>query len=341
VRDGGPYGLQPNFHQVWSAFSRYANGPETILAYQASANDGQSAGSNANFGETLNFPHGAEMFGCCGFHQPSQNLVNFFVVDGNGLPRALTDASWNDRDENLAATMDVTVDPRLDWTVGRDGVPYKDWPSAPDIEGVHEPGWIRDRAYAGPYSPKKNIHEFNSGAQSNVGWNARHLNSMNMHLYRYADLLLLLAEAEVEVGSLENALEIVNKIRARAGVAAQGTGEDEDNIAVPIDDPSITWANYSVGLYASFPNQDFARDAVRHERRLELALEGHRLFDLRRWGIAPQVLNAYLDAERSRRAYLTGASSVVDRHARYPIPAIQIELSRVEGEFRLEQNPGW
>jgi starch-binding outer membrane protein, SusD/RagB family len=85
-----------------------------------------------------------------------------------------------------------------------------------------------------------------------------------------------------------------------AGVAAQGTGEDEDNIAVPIDDPSITWANYSVGLYASFPNQDFARDAVRHERRLELALEGHRLFDLRRWGIAPQVLNAYLDAEGSR-----------------------------------------
>lgn len=337
VESSGVYALQPNYHQVWTGFHQFANGPETILAYQASVNDGEPDGNNSNWGETLNFPHGGDMFGCCGFHQPSQNLVNFFAVDGNGLPLALSDPSWNARNENLDASATIPVDPRLDWTVGRDGVPYKDW-------GAHEPGWIRDRAWAGPYSSKKNVHESASGAASNVGWNSRHLNSVNIHLYRYADLLLLLAEAEVEAGSPENAREIVNRIRERAGVVAQGPGTSGlSNIAVPIDDPSITWANYSIGLYTQPWTQQFAREAVRHERRLELATEGHRLFDLRRWGIGPQVLNSYLSVEASnaRRVYLTGASSVTDRHARYPIPAIQIELSRVEGELRLQQNPGW
>jgi starch-binding outer membrane protein, SusD/RagB family len=333
---GGPYDLQPNFHQVWTGFAQYANGPETILAYQASANDGEPDGNNANWGETLNFPHGGDMFGCCGFHQPSQNLVNFFVVDGDGLPVALSDpAGWNARDANVDASFTGPVDPRLDWTVGRDGVPYKDW-------GLHAPGWIRDRGYGGPYSPKKNVHESASGAASNVGWNARHLNNVNIHLYRYADLLLLLAEAEVEAGSLENARAIVNRIRARAGAAAQGPGDDAATIAVAIDDPSITWANYSIGEYTTpWTDQATARNAVRYERRLELAMEGHRLFDLRRWGIAPQVLNDYVAVEAGRRAYLGAAAGVMARHNRYPIPNVQIELSKVEGEERLMQNPDW
>jgi starch-binding outer membrane protein, SusD/RagB family len=333
VESGGPYALEQNYHRVWTGFPQFANGPETILAYQASANDGEPEGNNANWGERLNFPHGGA-FGCCGFHQPSQNLVNFFVVDGDGLPLALSNPAWNSRDDNLVASALVPVDPRLDWTVGRDGVPYKDW-------GPHEPGWIRDRAYGGPYSPKKHVHESASGAQSNVGWNAQHLNSVNIHLYRYADLLLLLAEAEVEAGSPENARELVNRIRARAGVAAQGPGQDAASIAVPIDHASITWANYSIGQYTQPWTQAFAREAVRHERRLELAMEGHRLFDLRRWGIAADHLNSYVAIEASRRPYLMAASPVTARHARYPIPSIQIELSRVAGELRLQQNQGW
>jgi starch-binding outer membrane protein, SusD/RagB family len=338
----GPYALESGFDRVWTAHSDLANGPETILAYQASANDGNPAGDNANYGERLNFPHAGSPFGCCGFHQPSQNLVNFFAVDGDGLPLALSDNSWNTRNENLAAGADVPVDPRLDWTVGRDGVPYKDWPSNPEVAGIHAPGWIRDRAWAGPYSPKKHVHEFSSGAESNVGWNAQHLNSMNIHIFRYADLLLLLAEAEIEVGSLENARTIVNQIRERAGVAAQGPGTTPATMAVPIDDPSITWANYRIGLYDSpWASQDLARRAVRYERRLELAMEGHRFFDLRRWGLAQEVLNDYIAVERTRRGYLGAAAAVTDRHNLFPIPFVQIELSRVEGEDRLIQNPGW
>lgn len=334
VRNSGVYGLEDNFQQVWTGFSDLANGPETILAYQASSNDGNPGGDNSNYHIRLAFPHSGSPFGCCGFFQPSQNLVNFFVVDGNGLPIAMTDPAWNDRDDNLVAGTGVPVDPRLDWTVGRDGVPFKDW-------GNHESGWIRDPGYGGPYSPKKHVHEASSDAQSNVGWNASHLNSVNWHLYRYADLLLLLAEAEVEEGSLDNALDIVNEIRARAGVAAQGPGTGAGDIAVPIDDPDITWANYDIGLYDSFPSQEYARRAVRYERRLELAMEGHRLFDLKRWGTAEQVLNEYTNTEDSRRSYLSAAAAFEERNLRFPIPTFQIDVSRVDGENRLVQNPGW
>ncbi|MDH3569818.1 MAG: RagB/SusD family nutrient uptake outer membrane protein [Gemmatimonadota bacterium] len=338
VRTSGPYALEQDFSRVWTGFQQYSNGPETILAYQASANDGEPDGNNANYGERLNFPHSGSPFGCCGFHQPTQNLVNFFAVDAvTGLPLALTDPNWNARDANLDATASaaMALDPRLDWTVGRDGVPYKDW-------GAHAPGWIRAPAYGGPYSAKKSAYESASGAVSNVGWVNTQLSSMNIHIYRYADLLLLLAEANVEAGSLEEARAIVNEIRARAGMAAQGPGTSSSNIAVPINDPSTTWADYQIGLYPGpWTDQAAARTAVRYERRLELAMEGHRFFDLRRWGIAEQVLNAYLSVEGVRRAFLTAATPFAARYSLFPIPPIQIELSRVEGEDRLQQNPGW
>jgi starch-binding outer membrane protein, SusD/RagB family len=337
VRTSGPYALETSFDRVWTGFSTVQNGPETILAFQASANDGEPNGDNANYGERLNFPHSGSHFGCCGFHQPSQNLVNFFSVDASGLPLELTDAGWNARNTNLdaAASATLRLDPRLDWTVGRDGVPFKDW-------GAHAPNWIRSPTYGGPYSPKKNIHERASNSQQTAGgWAPTQQNAVNIHIFRYADMLLLLAEAEVEAGILENARTIVNEIRARAGARVQGPGTSATDMAVPINDPSITWADYEVGLYPSFPSQTYARDAVRLERRLELAMEGQRFFDLRRWGTAPAVLNAYIAVERTRRPHLASAETFATKHALYPIPAIQIELSKVEGQNRLTQNSGW
>lgn len=335
VRTAGPYALETSYDRVWTGFQEFANGKETIFAYQASANDGEPDGNNANYGERLNFPHSGSPFGCCGFHQPTQNLVNFFAVDAAGLPLALSDPNWNAPDANFTSSTLTPVDPRLDWTVGRDGVPYKDW-------GTHAAGWIRAPSYGGPYSAKKNVHEKASGAESAVGWVPTQLNSVNIHIFRYADLLLLLAEAEVEAGSLENARAIVNEIRARAGQRAQGPGTDRASIAVPINDPSITWATYRIGLYnAPWTDQAEARTRVRAERRLELAMEGQRFFDLRRWGIADQVLNAYLAVEKNRRLYLAAAEPIANRHQYYPIPAIQIELSKSGGQTTLTQNPGW
>ena len=335
VRNSGPYALEASFDRVWTGFQDFANGKETIFAYQASANDGEPNGENSNYGERLNFPHSGSPFGCCGFHQPSQNLVNFYQVDANGLPLALTNANWNARDANFTSATLTPVDPRLDWTVGRDGVPYKDW-------GTHAGDWIRAPSYGGPYSAKKNVHEKASNAESSVGWVPTQLNSVNIHIFRYADLLLLLAEAEVEAGSLENARTIVNEIRTRAGVRVQGPGTDRASIAVAINDPRITWAKYQIGLYTTpFTSQADGRTKVRTERRLELAMEGQRFFDLRRWGIADATINAYLAVEKNRRLYLGGAEAFSSRHRYFPIPAIQIELSKSAGKTTLTQNPGW
>lgn len=380
VRNSRVYALETSFDHVWTAFTQYQNGPETIFAYEASVRDGEPNGENSNFGERLNFPYSGSHFGCCGFHQPTFNLVNFFQVDSTtGLPLALTDPAWDNparQPDSLIPSSDTgrvwkglnfiggnmtPVDPRLDWTVGRDRVPYKDW-------GLHNRSWIRDAGYSGPYSPKKNVQEAAANGENNVGWQTTQTNDVNIHLYRYADLLLLLAEAEVQStnGSLANALAIVNQIRDRAGKVAQGCGLPTavDTVAARIEAAtypscagntnmvdtlvltgsvySLTtpWARYRIGLYPSFPSAAYALTAIQYERRLELAMEGQHFFDLRRWRTADAVLNRYISAEQSKIPYLAGVTYTA-RDSLYPIPSLQVELSRVGSQDMLVQNPGW
>jgi len=340
----GKYSLQPSFDQVWTGFKAYENGPETIFAYQASANDGEPNGNNANYGERLNFPHSGSPFGCCGFHQPSQNLVNFFKTDAAGLPLALSDpANWNSDNQDLraAVTGNMNFDPRLDWTAGRNGVPFKDW-------GAHDSTWIRNIPNGGTYSAKKNVHEKASGAQSSVGWVNTQLNSVNIHILRYADILLLLAEAEVQTGDLANAMIHTNMVRTRAAAKAQGPGTSSANIAVPINDPSITWAKYVINPYPAtyFVDAATALKTVKTERRLELAMEGQRFFDLKRWGEMQTTMAGYFNGvgggnEKSRRLWFNSAELPVAKHDNYPIPVTQVELSKVNGEVRVPQNTGW
>jgi len=350
------YALETSFDHVWTGFHQFADGPETILAYQASANDGEPDGNNANYGERLNFPHSDSPFGCCGFHQPSQNMLNSFVVDANGLPKAVTTPTWNARNAFYVASINDTLDPRVDWSVGRDSVPYKDW-------GLHLPKWIRAPGYGGPYSPKKNVHEHSSGAESKVGWATGQLNSVHIHIYRYADLLLLLAEAYVEQGNLPAAQALVNQVRTRAGgplATAQGCGSGvtakaesilvakypgcaaDPRMVVPMTDTVIKWATYRVGTYTTpWPDPTFARAAVRIERKIELAMEGQRFFDLRRWGIADTTINNFVAVEKNRRSFLTAATPFAAKYRLYPIPSLQIELSKVGGTSTLHQNQGW
>ncbi len=352
VMNNGPYKLETSFDHVWTGFKAFYNGTETIFAYQASANDGEPNGNNANYGERLNFPYSGSHFGCCGFNQPTQELVNFFKTDAaTGLPLAITDpANYNASNTNLDWSQNtVPVDPRLDWTVGRDSVPYKDW-GMYSIKG----GWVRDIGNGGPYGPKKNAHEKASGAESTVGWQNTQLNSVHIHLFRYADLLLMLAEADIEQGNLAEALTLVNQVRTRAAVTAQGCGEagaaakyasctGHTELAVPITSPTITWATYRIANYPAFPDQAYARNAVRAERRIELAMEGQRLFDLRRWGqaYAASTINAFVTTEKTRRNWLTGAETFGQRHMLFPIPQTQIDLSKVGGTPKLTQNAGW
>lgn len=363
VVNSGPYALETTFDKIHTGISSQRNGPETIFAFQASVRDGEPNGWNSNWGERLNFPHSGSHFGCCGFHQASFNLVNFFQTDAAGLPVAMTSAAWNTPvpDSNMAAGVLRPVDPRLDWTVGRDNVPYKDW-------GLHNRSWIRDASYSGPYSGKKPIHESSAAATSenNVGWQATQTNNVNVQILRYADVLLLLAEAEVEVGTLTRATQLVNQVRARAMAGVQGCGTSSladvvaayptcatnaaiQPMSIPmavvsptLDTLYVPWAQYRIGLYPTFASQPVGRQAVRYERRLELAMEGQRFFDLRRWGGADTVIANYITKEETRIPYLSLANTFsLPQYGRYPIPTVQIELSRVGTEDRLQQNPNW
>ena len=319
----GKYALEPCFHDIFSVGKE--NGTEMVFSIQASTNDGSSEGQNGMFGDRLNFPHGGSPFGCCGFHQPTQNLVNAHKVDANGLPLFDTFNATDLVDGDA-------VDPRLDWTVGRDGIPFLDI-------GIHDPSWIRSRAFQGPYSPKKFSYEKGQNQQAG-GWTSTQLNPVNFPIIRYSDVLLMLAECEVEVGSLERARELVNMVRGRAAGCAQGANGSRSGISAA---DGAAYSNNQVGTYTSpWTSQSAARDAVRYERRIELALEGHRFFDLRRWGIAAQVINKYLAEEKPKRPYLNNSAGYTSPlNDLFPIPTQQVELSKVDGEAMLKQNPGF
>mgnify|MGYP000102733734 CR=1 FL=1 len=329
VINSGTYALLDNYHENFRLSGN--NSVEAIFQIQASVNDG-SGGQNANSGDQLSHLQGGPGGGCCGFFQPSQNLVNNFkVVDG--LPMENFNAEDLKNDDGVLASEDFTptdepVDPRLDRTVGRRGIPYLDWGVHPGI------GWVRDQAYAGPYSQIKKLYYASESGTANdtqAGWHGAGLTAINHSIMRYADLLLMAAECEVETGSVDKAIEYVNMIRSRAANEDFWVKDADGNNA----------ANYQISTYDSGMSQSDARDAVRTERRLELGMEGHRFFDLKRWGVAQDVINTYLEEEQTKRTYLQGAV-FQDKHIRFPIPLAAIDQSADDdGNPTLVQNPGF
>ncbi len=339
--NGLPYALLDDYAQIYNAEND--NHAEAVMDVESANNTGST--QNANYFDDLNYPYNTGPDGpgnCCGFFQPSIELSNSFRTDAAGLP--LLDGSYNDPANEVANTFRHVVvngndetsfeeeqgnlDPRIDHSIGRRGIPYLDWPG---VDGAH-PGsaWIRSFPYAGPYSPKKYIYyqsqenSFTDGSSWTRGYAL-----MNYTIIRYADVLLMAAEAEIEAGSLATAMMYVNMVRARAANSAHWVKDADGTDA----------ANYVISEYTAFPDQDFARQAVRFERKLELSGEGHRFFDLVRWGVADTELNAYLAYESQ---YLVtkfgGASFTAGKNEYYPIPQAQIDIAP-EGTY--VQNPGY
>jgi len=352
---GMTYVLTTNFDDNFNAATE--NNPEQVFQIQFSVNDG-SWGANENIGESANTP---AFYPLSSFYstwkQPSFNLVNAFKTDEKGLP--YMDAAGNDTSNATNITNDQlvkgtnykyktyqgTVDPRLDWTVGRRGVPYLDWAS-PSYFGPNatsyssfptsDPnfGWINNRLFGGPYVPVKNNYRASQFGLFNDNYVQGYLvgSAVNYSIIRFADVLLWAAECEVEIGDLNKARTLVNYVRERAqkGRQVEISKDQFGNYA-----PS---AHYAIGLYNNtWANQSFARNAVRFERRLELALEGHRFFDLVRWGIADSYINNYLKAEEPRLpANLTGVSFTKNKNEYFPIPQTEIDLNT-----NLKQNTGY
>jgi hypothetical protein len=341
--NGLKYALTEKYEDNFDGATK--NNSESIFAVQAAANDGTNTIDNANAGSMLNHPYGSSPFGCCGFYQPSQDLVNAFRTDAAGLP--LVDnynSTMVKNDMNILSdapfTPDETpLDPRLDWTVGRRGLPYHDW-------GLH-PGaaWIRLQSYAGPYAPKKHIY----WQATQDKYSDRHSwapgSAINILIIRYADVLLLAAEAEAQAGDLTKAQTYVNLVRARAA-NPKGWLYKYKNEAKPLEGFSTTpAANYKVAAYPAGAftalGKDKALKAIYFERRVELGMEGHRFFDLARWGIAEETLNAYITYESKITSDVGGGRFVKGRNEQYPIPQRQIDLSTRGGVSSLKQNPNY
>lgn len=336
---GVKYALLTKFSDNFNADTK--NSEESVFAVQYSVNDGAPDAANGGWGEVLNFPYTGGPGTCCGFFQPSQDLVNSYQVDATtGLPDPDNyNATEVKNDEGLKSEDPFvphagTLDARLDWTVGRRGIPYLDWGKHPGYS------WIRDQAYGGPYTPIKNVYyKAQEKVKTDVNFWTSGVTANNYTLIRFADVILWLAECEVEVGDINRARDLVNEIRARA--------------ANPIGwvlDGTVPAANYKVGLYtAPWTDQVAARKAVQFERKLELGMEGHRFFDLVRWDIAASTLNAYLDyvsgktdpSINNKRNYLINADFTAGKNEYFPIPQSQIDRSVTGGEGRLKQNPGF
>jgi hypothetical protein len=331
---GVKYKLLAKFQDNFNAETK--NNSESVFAVQYSVNDGAS-GSNGGWGEVLNFPYNGGPGGCCGFFQPTQDFVNSFQVDAvTGLPNLSNhNATEVKSDQGLKSTDPFVpetspLDARLDWAVGRRGISYLDWGPHPGND------WIRDQPYSGPYAPKKNTYyKSQQGNLTDKSFWTSGVTANNYTLIRFADVILMLAETEVEGGNLTRAKDLVNEVRARS----------KDPVSWVKTAAGLPAANYNVGLYTSFADQVTARNAVRFERKLELGMEGHRFFDLVRWGIAPTELNRILTYNSTqainKRNYLVGASFKAGKSEYFPIPQAQIDLSAAGGTPKLKQNPGY
>lgn len=324
VYTNGGYTLVPDFIQNFLIAT--VNNSESIFEIQYAVNDGFGA-DNANIADALNSP---TFKSSSNFFQPSHSLVSAFRVDNNGLPVNPDATAYAAGDilpyDPTGKTVPYTlpVDPRLDWSIARPGVPDFDW-------GIPDISWIRDPGNGGPYYCKKSTYlkaEKNIYSSTTVRPGA---NANNFRKFKLSNVILWLAECEAEVGSLHNATTLVNKIRTRA-----------KNSSVVKFDNGLPAANYKVEPYpVDFPTQDAARLAIRHEERLEFACEGARFFDLVRWGIAGPVLNKYLGVDGKILPSLLNKTFLVGQHEVRPIPQAQIDLSKKDGKSVLVQNPGY
>lgn len=303
VIKSGKYELYPNFLNM--SKPEYNNQYESVLAVQFSS---ANSPSQYNFNNCLNCTWSeGNLYGVGDdFYLASQNLVNAFRTDDDGLP--FLDGSFNDVNVDKA-DFEGNVDPRLDFTLGRIGMPWR--------SHMYNEKWCRNFELYGQYSGKKPYPAPESPfvEPGIVPWGA---SSLNCILIRYADVMLMKAEALIEQNkSLDEARTLINDIRRKAERSVDASYQ-------PVDcNPMV--ASYNVGQYpATGWNQDYARRAVRMERRIELAMEGLRWFDLVRWGNVVETMNAYYESEGKIRTYYKGADLTEDE-IYLPIPVNQVD----------------
>ena len=315
------YGYLEDFGDIF--LPEYKNSKESIFAVQCSDyKDDNTTFGRANWSNMLN---GCWGIWSCGwdFHKPSQNLVSAFKTK-DGLPDF----------DNFDKTIDYPIngvptaqkwDPRLFHTVGMPTFPYK----YEESYTLTKDNSRTPNTY-GYYTSLKEVPQRSKGETFNSPWQAF---DMNDYVFRYSDVMLMRAEALIEIGQLGEARTIINDIRQRA----------KNSVAKHIQ---YAADQCEIALYPDtyFQDKETARKCLQWERRLELAMENGRYFDLRRWGIASKTLNAYFETEKNDvydgqtyAQYLKDAHYTPGKNEFYPVPYNQ--LYYVPGLY--SQNKGY
>ena len=307
IMSAGGYGLEPDFHNNFRPESQYENGCESLWAMQYSMNDGTNNG-NCNWSYGLIVPNIPGVTdGGCDFYKPSQNLVNAFRTDNDGHPYL---DNFNDNDYN--ATTD-NADPRLFLTIGMPGFPYEfNKKYMMDKSST----WSRSNGLYGYYVTLKQNVDPDGGYLIKGGWWG---SPMNHIVLRYADVLLMRAEALIQLndGRIDEAISLINELRNRASQSTTMISDYESQYGV----------TFYVKPYSGTYTQEEALKRLKFERRVELAMECDRFFDLVRWGEADKVLNKYYAEETNDCAVYSNASFTKNKNEYLPIPFAQISAS--------------
>lgn len=305
------YGLEPDLHNNFRPEEAYENGKESLWAIQYSKNDGTNYG-NLNFANRLIVPCIPKVHDAgCDFYKPSHNLVNAYKTTVEGLPML---DNYADADYEVGTMQ--TVDPRLFVTVGVPGTPYMFNPTY--MMSVSNT-WSRSGGlYGYNVSLKQNVDPALTGTYLFL-CDSQWASSMNRIVFRYADVLLMRAEAMAQLNRASEAIDLVNEVRERAAKMAKNS--------IVAGYAAQYNVHYAVSQYNTVPSKDDAVKIVKFERRLELALEYERFFDLVRWGDANTVINAFYSSERSSMHFLDDANFHKNQNEYLPVPHEQIAAS--------------
>lgn len=334
IRNSGKYGLFDDFQDLDLVAND--NGKECIWDIQFSMNDGSASAGRINWSHLLNTPQGP--YNGDGFFIPSQDLINSYQTDAEGLPVTdywrLPDFAKIEMDGEKAVVSNYShdVDPRLDFVIGRPNVTWKTYKESPCLAQ-----WVRDRGTYG-YNCSKRFVVSPESPDMYPGW-PWGASAMNWHMIRYAHILLWEAEADIELGDIAEGVKLINEVRARAMKSNYVKAWTDPSKCYDAECPDFGGyaANYNIGLYPESLPAEAAREALRTETRLEFAMEGERFFDLVRWGIAGDVMNRFFESEMGTRVYYQGVKFTSGKDEYLPITNNQYKFS----ERNYVQNPGY
>lgn len=300
------YDLETDYLNNFKPEPEFENGVESVWAMQYSFNDGTKNG-NCNWSTGLIVPNIPGVTdGGCDFYKPSQNLVNAFKTDAEGHPLFDT---FNNEDYEF----DDYVDPRLFFTVGLPGTPYE-FNTNYMIE--RNTTWSRSNGlYGYNVTLKQNVDPDGGYLIKGTWWGT----PMNRIVLRYADVLLMRAEALIQLndGRIDEAVDIINRVRNRAKTSIASISNYEADYGV----------RFNIRSYSGSYGKEEALKMLKFERRVELALECDRFFDLVRWGEAKEVLNKYYAEEANNCSIYSNASFTSNKNEYLPIPFAQMAAS--------------